>query len=126
MAIAGGTETGGQISAELLSRPGCLEEASASPHAVLPAPVGMPRGEDGRTEGGMWVLTRAGTGRELCPAQRLLAILGGLAEQKAEISTARLATGGRSLRNIYWERYYYVLNTKHPTGIISFNPHNNL
>lgn len=84
MAIAVGTETGGQISVELLSCPGCLEEASVSPYAVLPAPVAMPRGEDDRTEGRMWVLTRAETGCELCPAQRLLVILGGLAEQKAE------------------------------------------
>ena len=52
VAVAGDTEIGGQISAELLTCPGCQEEASLTPDKVLPTPWER-SSRHGRTEGGV-------------------------------------------------------------------------
>lgn len=52
VAVAGDTEIGGQISAELLTCPGCQEEASLTSDKVLPTPWERPGGH-GRTGGGV-------------------------------------------------------------------------
>ena len=44
VAVAGDTEIGGQISAKLLTCPGCQEEASLTSGKVLPAPWECPGG----------------------------------------------------------------------------------